>query len=200
MRIKIVLLTALLLAFSSVGFAQSGTAKTASGIRSVDFLNYSYQGTACSEDSGLPKTVKLRNGKYSDRYKNFFDIDKKEIVYGDVNGDGNEDAILLIRCGSSAGSLRAFEVHAYSFQNGKASLLARVDSNSILSDYQKSYPEGMLHYAGENGPKIVNGHVIVEALMDGSFAGPEYVVTFDYQLSGEKFVLSGQPARTKRAE
>jgi hypothetical protein len=57
----------------------------------------------------------------------------------------------------------------------------------------------MLHYAGENGPKIVNGHVIVEALMDGSFAGPENTATFDYQLSGDKFVLSGKPAIKKRA-
>jgi hypothetical protein len=199
MKIKLVMLTALLLAFSSIGFAQSGTTQTASGIRGVDFLNYSYQGTVCSEDSGLPKTVRVRNGKYKDRDKNFFDINKKEIVYGDVNGDGNEDAVILIRCGNTGGSLRAFEVHAYSFQNGKANLLARVDSNDALSDYQKSYPEGMLHYAGENGPKIANGHVFVEALMDGSFAGPEHAVTFDYQLSEGKFVLSGKPARTKRS-
>lgn len=198
MKIKIVLLTTLLLAFSAVGFAQSGTGKAASGIRSVDFLNYSYRGSDCSEDSGLPKTVKVRNGKFKDRANNFFTVDKKEIVYGDLNGDGNEEAVLLIRCGSTAGSLRAFEVHAYSFRNGRASLLARVDSSSLLSDYQKSYPEGMLHYAGERGPKIMKGHVIVEALMDGSFASPENVVSFDYQLSGDKFVLSGKPVRTKR--
>ncbi len=172
--------------------------KTASGIRSVDFLNYSYQGSVCSEVVGLPKTVKVRNGKYMDRDKNFFDIVKKEIAYGDVDGDGSEDAVVLIRCGGTAGTLRDFEVHAYSFQNGQAKLLARLDSTTVESDYQKSYPDGIVFYAGENGPKIVNGHVIVEALTDGSFAGPENVATFDYQLSGNNFVLSGKPVRTKR--
>lgn len=176
----------------------SHQAKTPAGIRGVDFLNYSFQGSACSENAGLPKTVKVRNGKYKDRESNFFEVVKKEIVYGDVNADGSEDAVLLIRCGSAAGTLRAFEVHAYTFQNGQAKLLARLDSTAVESDYQKSNPEGTVFYAGENGPKIVDGHVIVEALTDGSFAGPENVSTFDYQLSGGAFVLSKEPVKTKR--
>ena len=170
-----------------------------SGIRSVDFLSYSYQTSVCSADVGLPKTVKVRNGKFK-RGDNFFNIAKKEIVYGDVNGDGSEDAVILIRCGSAAGTLRAFEIHAYSFQNGRAKLLARLDSTGVESDYQKSYPDGIVFYAGESGPKIVNGHLIVEALTDGSFASPENVATFDYQLSGSKLVLSGKPTRTKRPQ
>lgn len=184
---------------SSEGHAAPG-ANTTSGIRSIDFLNYSYQGSVCGEDTGLPKTVKVRNGKFKDSESNFFDVAKEEIVYGDVNGDGSEDAVVLVRCGSAAGTLRAFEVHAYSFQNEQASLLARLDSTGVESDYQKTYADGTVFYAGEHGPKIVNGQVIVEALTDGSFAGPENVATFAYQLSGGKFVLSGKPTRTKRAE
>jgi hypothetical protein len=173
---------------------------TPADIRSVDFLNYSYQASVCSEDTGLPKTVKVSNGKFKDSDNNFFEVAKEEIAYGDVNGDGSEDAVVLIRCGSAAGTLRAFEVHAYSSQNGQANLLARLDSTTVESDYKKSYPDGTLHYAGNNGPKIVNGHVIVEALMDGSFAGPENVASFDYQLSGNKFVLSGKPSKTKMSK
>lgn len=190
----------LVAALKASGGNTAPQSKTSSGIRNIDFLNYSYQGSVCGEDSGLPKTVKVRDGKFRDRDSNFFDVAREDVVYGDVNNDGSEDAVLLIRCGSAAGTLRAFEVHAYSFQNGQASLLARLDSTSIESDYQKSYANGTLFYAGENGPRIVNGHVIIEALADGSFAGPENVATFDYQLSGSKFVLSGKPSRTKRAE
>jgi hypothetical protein len=116
-----------------------------------------------------------------------------------VNGDGSEDAVVMIRCGSTNSStLRPFEVHAYSSQNGRANLLARLDSPDVETDYQKSNPDGMLMYPGENGPKIVNGHVMVEALTDGSFAGPANVATFDYQLSGDKFVLSGKPTIKKK--
>ena len=187
-------------ALNSSGGNTASQSNTASGIRSINFLNYSYQGSVCSEDAGLPKTVKVRNGKFRDRDSNFFEVAKQEIVYGDVNGDGSEDAVVLIRCGSAAGTLRAFEVHAYSFQNGQAKLLARLDSTGVESDYRKTYTDGTLFYAGEHGPKIVKGHVIVQALADGSFAGPENVATFDYQLSGGKFVLSGKPTRTKRTQ
>jgi hypothetical protein len=201
MKTNILLLTILLSVFGSTAFAQSNpaTTKAAAGIRSIDFLNYSYQGSACGEDAGLPKTVKIRNGKFMDREKNFFTVAKAEIVYGDVNGDGAEDAVLLIRCGSGASStFRPFEVHAYSFQDGQAKLLARLDNTAIESDYKMSNPDGMLMYPGETGPKIVSGHVMVEALTDGSMAGPENVATFDYHLSGDKFVLSGKPTIKKR--
>jgi hypothetical protein len=171
-----------------------------SGIRGVDFLNYSFQTSVCSEDVGLPKTVKVRDGKFKDSDKNFFEVAKDETAYGDVNGDGSEDAVVLIRCGGGAGTLRAFEVHAYSLQNGQAKLLAQLNSTAVESDYKKSYPDGIIFYAGETGPKIVDGHVIVEALSDGSFAWPENTATFDYQLSGGKFVLRGKPAQSKRAD
>lgn len=48
--------------------------------------------------------MKVRNGKFKDPDNNFFNIAKEEIVYGDVNGDGSEDAVVLIRCGSAAGT------------------------------------------------------------------------------------------------
>lgn len=177
---------------------EAGGRVATAGIRSVDFLNYSYQGSACFQAAGLPQTVKVRNGKFQDSESHFFDVAKAELVYGDMNGDGSEDAVVLIRCGSANGTLRAFEVHAYAYQNGQAQLLARLDSIAVERDYRKSYPDGIVFYAGEHGPKLVNGHVLVEALTDGSFAWPERVAVFDYQLSGGKFVLSGAVTRTKR--
>lgn len=173
--------------------------KQPSAIRSIDFLNHSYQTSVCSEDVGLPKTVKVSDGKFSDRDSNFFEVVGNETAYGDVNGDGSEDAVVLIRCGSAAGTLRAFEVHAYTLQNGQMKLLARLDSTAVERDYRKSYPRGVVFYAGETAPKVVNRHVVIEALTDGSFAGPENTTTFDYQLRGGRFVLSRKPTRKKRA-
>ncbi|HKY03765.1 MAG TPA: hypothetical protein VJQ56_02690, partial [Blastocatellia bacterium] len=67
-----------------------------------------------------------------------------------MNGDGSEDAVVLIRCGSAVGSLRALEVHAYPFKNGAASLSARFDSSGVEGSYRKSYPGGTVFYPGEN--------------------------------------------------
>jgi hypothetical protein len=200
MSIKIVLLTAHILASLSIGFAQSHTTpkttRTASGIREVDFLDYSYRPSVCP---GIPKTVKVRQGKFK-RGDYFYNIAADEIGYGDVNGDGSEDAVIQIRCGSSAGTLRAFELQVYIFQNGRAKLWARLDSERMESDYKKNYPHGIVFYPGEKAPKIEHGHLIVEALTDGSFAGPENIATFDYKSSAGKFILSGKPTRIKRTQ
>jgi len=73
--------------------------------------------------------------------------------------------------------------------------LARLNSDRVLSDYRRYYPNGDLHYAGNSAPKINNGHLIVEALTDGSFACPEHTAIFEYKLSRSRVVLSGKPMR-----
>lgn len=183
---------------SLVDILSGASNEAGDGIRSVDFLNHSYQTSVCSEQVGLPKTVTVRGGKFTDRESNFFEVVKNETAYGEVDGDGSEDAVVLVRCGAGAGTLRAFEVHAYSFREGRAKLLARLDSDALERDYRRSYPRGVVFYAGEVGPKIVNRHVLVEALTDGSFAGPANIATFDYQLRGGRFVLSGKPTRKRK--
>lgn len=183
---------ALVLIAASAFAAQAQTPKPA-GIKEVDFSNFSYQ--ASFGDPANQKTIKLINGELSDTdegvtYKLF---DKP--AYGDVNGDKSEDAVIEIKL-DSIGSYRAFEVQAYTFQNGAAKMLARIDSDQVQKDYQKHFPKNAdVHYAGANPPKIQNGLVIVEALTDGSFACPKYTAVFSYKLSGGRFVLSGKPTR-----
>lgn len=172
--------------------AQAQTSKPA-GIKGVDFSNFSYQ--ASFGDPANEKTIKLVNGELADSdegvtYKLF---DKP--VYGDVNGDKSEDAVVEIKL-DSTGSYRDFEVQAYTFRNGAAKMLARFDAAQVTKDYAKHFPKNAsLHYAGINPPKIQNGLVIVEALTDGSFACPKYTAVFSYKLVGGKFVLSGKPTR-----
>jgi len=82
-------------------------------------------------------------------------------------------------------------------QDGAAKLLARLDSKDIASDYKKYYPKGFIFLLAENDVKIKNNHLIVEVLADGSYAAPESVATFDYKMSGGKFVLSGKPTKRR---
>ncbi len=176
--------------------SQSGTAE----IRSVDFLNYSYQTSGCAEDVGLPATVRVRDGRFS-ADSNFYNIIENRVVYGDVNANGREDALIQITCGSSAGTLRAFEIHAYEYQNGQARLLARLDSSVVQRDYNQHYHNGAEEWTvfalGENGVKAEDGQLIVEAWTDGSYASPENIATFRYRLRGNGFVLDGRPTRRR---
>lgn len=183
---------ALVLVAASAFAAQAQTAKPVR-IKEVDFSNFSYR--AAFGDPANEKTIKLINGELSDAdegvtYKLF---DKP--VYGDVNGDKSEDAVIEIKL-DSIGSYRDFEVQAYTFHNGAAKMLARLDAAQVTRDYEKQFPKNAaLHYAGINPPKIQNGLVIVEALTGGSFACPKYTAVFNYKLSGAKFLLSGKPTR-----
>jgi hypothetical protein len=189
---RFVILTAVLLASSSIGLGQSKT--PAAGIRSVDFLNRSYQSSVCADDLGIDQTVRISQGKFTEA-DSFYHVYDNKVIYGDVNGDRREDAAVQISCGSSAGTLRAFEVHIFTFQNGRAKLLARLDSNDFERGYKKFYRSGfVVTLAGDDG-KIANGNLVVAAYTDGSNAGPKYISTFNYRWSGGKFVLIGKPAR-----
>lgn len=133
----------------------SAQTKKASGIRSVDFRSRSYQFSIGGEEN----TIKLRKGIYKDGGE-IYEVRKNDVVYGDLNGDGKEDAVVRIRLTTGA-SLRNFEIQAYEIQNGKAQLLARMEMPDATAGY-----EGSVCCTGE-GLQIKNGHVIFEALTDG---------------------------------
>jgi hypothetical protein len=181
---------------TGVGWGTGG-GTTSSGIRDVDFLNYTYTASGCATDAGLPRTVKVVNGEFTNEESLFYNVRKDEIGYGDLNGDGVDEAVVQIRCGASAGTLRAFEVQAFTLRGGRPALLARLDSSQVERDYRKSYRGGTVFYPGQHAPKVERGLLIYEALTDGSFASPAYVATFRYRLSGSRFALAGKTTRAK---
>jgi hypothetical protein len=191
MRIKAALAILLPVVLCTAAYAQS--APEASGIRGVDFLNYGYESSACSEDLGIAKTVKVGGGKFR-QGDNYYNVVGR-VAYGDLNADGREDAAVRIDCGSSAGTLRDFEVHIFTLRGGRPALLARLDSHAAEADYKKFYPEGFVVALARSDPKIAGGQLVVEALTDGSNASPKYVSAFNYRLSGRRLVLNGRPKR-----
>jgi hypothetical protein len=179
--------------------AYAQTAK-ATDIKGVDFSNFTYK-TGFGTAAGDPKlnTIKLANGTVNpngsyDEGGMVFELFNQP-VYGDVNGDKAEDAVVEIK-GSAPSSYRVFEVQVYTFQKGAAKLLASLTVPAVVKDLHKYFPKSDLHYAGLNSPKIENGLIVVEALTDGNFACPENTTVFKYKLTAGKFVLSGKPVKT----
>jgi hypothetical protein len=187
MKIRFFVLATLVL-LTCLNVATAQTRKTSAGIRSVDFHNRSYSFNL----GGDEETIKLRKGqdKRGDGGE-IYSVGKHDVVYGDVNGDGVEDAVVRIRLWTGA-SLRGFEIQAYEFKDGEAKLLARLPMSQVAGDYKNS-----MCCTGE-GLRVNNGHVIFEVLTDGQIIlSAEKVTTFDYQLSDGKFVLSGAPKSRK---
>lgn len=169
----------------------------ASGIRSVDFLNHTYESTICAEDLGIAGTIKVSKGKFKDG-DNYYNVKDNNFMYADANGDGREDAVVTIDCGSTAGTLRSFEIHLFSFEDGKAKRLAALDSTQVTEDYTKHFPDGYVFQIPQNGVTVDNdGTLVVDVMTDGSFAMPANISTFIYKLSGDKFDLTAKPKKRK---
>jgi hypothetical protein len=163
-------------------------------VRRVDFLNFTYNPSLCSKDEfGIPKTVRVHNGEYKNK-ESYFGV---AVIYGDVTGDGHDDAIVRGVCGTNASTYGVDEVFIYTLQNGRAALLAQTNGDDMTRDYVRYYPNGgtFTMWWGIRGVKVRNGNVEIEALVDGSHAAPQFIVTLEYRWDNGTFTLSGRPQR-----
>jgi hypothetical protein len=112
--IRVVLIIALVVVNGTMAHAQRPGAARSKGvvtdIRRVDFLNFTYHPSLCSKDEfGIPKTVRVRNGEYKNR-ESYLGV---SVIYGDVTGDGQNDAIVRGVCGANGSTYGVDEVFIY---------------------------------------------------------------------------------------
>ncbi len=93
-----------------------------SSIRSVDFANFTYQAKPIYSE----KNFRLRDGRYKGRLRGVYDIPYPislvGVVYGDVTGDGSEDAVVVLY-ESVKGSAIPYYVYVYTLEGGKPRFL-----------------------------------------------------------------------------
>lgn len=171
---------------------------TETDIRKVDFKNFTYRSSLCSQEygrKGIGKMVRVRDGEFKNR-RVYFAVAADKIVYADVTGDGTEDAIVPIDCGAVGANFSRSEIHIYTIQNGRAAFVAGVNDKDMERDYRRNYTDAESYWGiNENGIKTNNGNLEIDVLADGSHAGPKYVVTLEYHLSGGALQLKGKPQR-----
>ena len=171
---------------------------TVTDIRKVDFLNFTYHSSLCSQEygrKGIGKIVRVRNGEFKNKNVYFAVADNK-IIYADVTGDGGEEAVVPVDCGAAPANFALSEIYIYTIQNGRATLLAEISDKDMERDYRGSYPDAESYWGvNENGLKVKNGNLEIDVLADGPHASPQYIVTLEYRLSGETLSLIGKPPR-----
>ena len=199
----------LLFAISSV--AQTGSKKSGStqgsaavtDIRKVDFLNFTYPSSLCSQEygrKGIGKMVRVSKGEFKNKNVYFAVADNK-IIYADVTGDGREDAIVPADCGAITANFSRSEIYIYTIGNGRTTLVSEVSDKDMERDYRRNYADGESYWGvTENGLKAKNGNLEIEVLADGSHASPKYIVTLEYGLSGKSFRLIGKPQRRNASQ
>ncbi len=194
---QIILSLAIILLGITSAVAQPASNKL-TDIRKADFLNFTYSSSLCSQEygrQGIRKIVRVRNGEFKNK-KVYFTVAGDKIIYADVTGDGHEDAIVPIDCGAAAANFSRSEIHIYAIQNGRVALLGAINDKVMERDYRRNYPDAESYWGiNENGLKTNNGNLQVDVLADGSHAGPKYIVTLEYKLSGKTLRLVGKPQR-----
>ena len=174
-----VLLFVIILTAASAAAAQSGS-------RRVDFKNFTYR-PECLGDT--VKRVTVKNGEYltekhMDGWVDRMWFSVPDVEYGDVNGDGREDAIVLTVC-NTGGTGNFSEGFIYTLRGGKPAMLARI-------------PGGDRAYGGLRRARVENKLLVVDSNDAGTHGGaccPEVIVTTRYKVTNGRLVKFGKEER-----
>lgn len=155
-------------------------------IRNVDFQNFTYE-PSCSYEGYEKVTVKdgefsdeKKVGEYTERF--FFKV--FNIIYGDLNRDGTDEAVILSVC-NTGGTGNFTEGFIFSIKSGAPALLARI-------------PGGDRADGGLREASIKNGLIVIEANDSEKSRGaccPGGTITLKLRLVESRLRTVGQPIR-----
>lgn len=154
-------------------------------IRKVDFQNFTYT-PSCSGEDNRPEKITVRKGEFSrtrqtEGFEERFYFSILSVEYGDLNGDGQEEAAINTIC-NTGGSGQFTEGLVYTLKSGKPSLVVRLLGGDRAD-------------GGIREMKVANGLLVVE-INDGErntgACCPEGVIKSQYRLTGDKLTEVGQ--------
>jgi hypothetical protein len=187
-NIRFVALPLIFLCFLSVAYGQRTSRReipadnSASDIRQVDFKNFTFTREKDAE------TIQFREGKYiGDGNRNYFLM---RTAYGDITGDGNDEAIVLLRGQNTLISRTLDEVFIYSLKNGRAALLTNFEGEK-RGDYILSISSLGSNFRVGNNVLVIDQAV---ALDDDNNRIPTRFYTVKYRWNGSRMV---ETERTK---
>lgn len=125
-------------------------------IREVDFKNFTYR-LKWAEENDI---IRLRDGRHVSAAGAQAVLQR--ITYGDLTGDGSEEAIILIRGQSTHTSRTLDEVFIYSLKNGKVVALAHFEGGR-RGDYILSVGSLGSNFKVEGGLLILDQAILRES-------------------------------------
>ena len=177
---KLILLITVLLLTSNAIFAQSD-------IRRVDFKNFTYEPYCIGQET---KKVTVKDGKFSEEkevaggYKERFYFSANVEDYGDIDGDGRDEAFINSVC-NTGGTGNFTEGFIYTLKDKKPFLLTRI-------------PGGDRAYGGISSIRMQEKYLVVEINDPGENGGaccPQFTFQTRYKLKDQKLVPVGTPKK-----
>lgn len=195
--LALTLVSSVLFSVSALAEQKKKSTKSYADIHGVDFNNFTYSATGCTEYGIGSKPVKVKKGQFEKgkgANKAYFGVVNNKALYGDLTNDGQDEAIIHTACGLTAGNGGSDELYVYTLNNGIPTLLAKLDYKGIEQAYSANF----------SGPiwSIVNGSVkVADGILSFEFdaglphANPSHIVSFKYRIEGNQLVLSEKPVR-----
>jgi len=153
---------------------------TKPNIRSVDFQNFDYSSKCFGENA---ETVHISNGQLDNEDEQFF---ANKPVYGDLKGDGQEEAVVVMNCHPAQMSPN------------------EVFSEVFIFEMSESGPKVLAHlppsYWGNQrvgGSRVIGGQLAVDwfDMGEGAKCCPEWIVTSKFRWDGNRLVKAGESRR-----
>jgi murein DD-endopeptidase MepM/ murein hydrolase activator NlpD len=160
-----------------------------SDIHGVAFLNFDYP-SDCWKDypnSGFDRIIHVANGEWKKGAgveEIYFGIVSNEVVYGDLNGDGQDEAVVHTACGFTAGNAWYDEVFVFAVSGGAPKLLTKLTPSDWSQDAW-----GIMWRVTD--VQVNNGQLVITYLVGGSHAQPAWIATARFQWNGGGFVRTG---------
>ncbi len=164
-------------------------------IRRIDFRNFTYhlEKTSCAKMLGR-SIVQVRNGKFGDPTDVYFGVDTDGIAYGDLTGDGHDEAIIITYCGGMHPIEQAF---VYTMKNGRVLLLTKLEEGDrAFGGIVRSH----LCQGCSNGINIQSGLLTVERMWGNAACCPKYIEKKTYRWNGRRLVQVGRNQRKRFIE
>jgi hypothetical protein len=175
-----------------------------SRIEDVDFRNFSYPfkpAVGRYTFGKLGKVVRVRHGiAYADKVGqnvSYFYFKVAEVFYGDLTGDGRNEAAVVTIYGSNSGDFFITDTYVYTMRQRRPVLLGVLREDQIAEDYERYTHDNRsyLFEAVAGGREIKGGKLKVTHLAGGSHCCPAMVLTLRYKLRGDRFTLAGRSLR-----
>ena len=171
-------------------------------IRAVNFRNFSYPVNRFCKDESQAGIAKVVNGKVvvgrdKDYGPHGFEVTK--ILYGDLTGDGAEEAVVSTVCGNlepvSFNQSPIANTYVYTMEKGNLKLLSLFNESDLEADYKSYFNEETFLFAG--GVERVAGNKLDYAVMAlEGMCCPKWNVAMVLRWNGTGFVLAQKPTRT----
>ena len=164
----------------------SASVDAQTGIRSIDFKNFTYEPTCAPEDA---KKVTVKNGSFSEEkqmegYVDRFFFEIFDVAFGDLDGDKQDEAVVLGVC-NTGGTGNFSEGFVYKINAGTPVLIERIEG-------------GDRAYGGLKSAKVLNGFAIIERYDPGEHGASccaELILTSKYKMANGKLAEMGPPVK-----